>query len=131
HGDANARMARAERAKDLDEDRRVRGPGDADDELTEFADALGDVRRVIGLGEDHPRFGDEHPARFGQLHLPLRPMEQFDAEFILELPDLLTERRLTDVKTLRRLSEVQAVGNGNGVAEVAQFHSSSYAKRLN
>jgi len=58
-------------------------------------------------------------------------MKELDAELLLELPDLLAERRLADMKPLRGLSEVQAVCHGNGVAEMTEFHSPSYAKRLN
>jgi hypothetical protein len=121
--DANAWMTRAERAKDIDEDRRVGRAGHRHDHLTEFTHTLRDVRGVIGLGENHPGFGDEHPARLGELDLPLGAMKEFDAELLFELPDLLTERRLADMKTLRRLSEVQAVGDGDGVAEMTEFHS--------
>jgi len=122
-GDPNAGMTRAERAKDIDEDRRVGRTGHRHDHLTEFADALSDVRGVVGLGEDYPGFGDEHPAGLGELDLPLGAMKEFDAELLFELPDLLTERRLADMKTLRGLAEVQAVGDGNGIAEMTKFDS--------
>ena len=41
---------------------------------------------VVRLREDHPRFGDEHPSCLGELNLPFRPVEEFDAELLFELP---------------------------------------------
>jgi len=58
-------------------------------------------------------------------------VEESDAELLFELPDLLAERRLADMKPLRGQSEVQAIGDGYGIAEVAELHAASYAKRLN
>jgi len=129
--DPNARVARGERAKDIDEDLRIRGAGHRDDQLAELADSVRDVCGVLGLRQDDPRFGDEHPARLGELDLPLGPVEERHAQLLLELSNLLTERWLTDVKALRCLSEVQRIGDGNGVAKMAKFHSASFVTCLN
>ena len=49
-------------------------------------------------------------------------MEKRRAQFFFELTDLLTERRLTDTQTLSGLTEVQRLGEGDDVPEVAEFH---------
>ena len=57
-----------------------------------------------------------------QLDAAVRPMEEPDAEVLLEATDLLTERGLRDVKALRGSAEVQLFRDGYEVAEVAKFH---------
>ena len=53
---------------------------------------------------------------------PLRPTKQASAEFILEAPYLLAQRRLRDVKPRGRTTEMQLFGNGEKGAEVSQLH---------
>jgi hypothetical protein len=53
---------------------------------------------------------------------PFRPTKQAGAEFILEAPYLLAQRRLRDVKPRGRAAEVQLFGNGEKGAEVSQLH---------
>jgi hypothetical protein len=53
--------------------------------------------------------------------MTLRPVEQLDADVLLELPDLLAQRGLTDVQALSGLSEVQGVGDGDRVPEVSKL----------
>lgn len=49
-------------------------------------------------------------------------MEETDAKVALEATNLLTERRLGDVKTPRRSTEVQLFRDRDEIAEVPKFH---------
>jgi len=53
--------------------------------------------------------------------------EQARPDQFLQLADLLAERRLRHAQPLRRLAEVQRIGDGKEVAQVAEFdgHGSS------
>ena len=61
-------------------------------------------------------------ARRGQVDAPSRAGEQGDAELGLELADLLRQRRLRHVEAFGGPAEVPLLGDGDEVAEVAQFH---------
>jgi len=50
-------------------------------------------------------------------------MEETDAEVALEPANLLTERRLRDMKAPRRSTEVQLFCDGDEVAKVTKFHA--------
>jgi len=50
-------------------------------------------------------------------------VEQLDLDLFLELFDLLTERRLRDVETLRGPTEIQLFSDGNEVPQMTQFHA--------
>ena len=56
----------------------------------------------------------------------LVPWKRFPPNSSSNCPDLLTE-----VKSLRRLSEVQGIGDSYGIAEMAEFHSDPDAEHLN
>jgi hypothetical protein len=47
-------------------------------------------------------------------------LEQLDAELALECPDSLAERRLRHVQALGRPAEVQLLGDGDEVRQMAQ-----------
>src|SRR5437016_3836029 len=49
-------------------------------------------------------------------------MEETDPEVALETTNLLTERRLRDMKAPRRSTEVQLLRDGDEVAKVTKFH---------
>jgi len=72
--------------------------------------------------EDLARPHEERGARRGQLDLALVAREQLRADLLLELADLLAERRLGHVQPLRRAAEVQLLGDGHEVAKVSEFH---------
>jgi len=74
------------------------------------------------LRQDDARLLHEHAARFGELHLSLGAMEELDAEFLFELPDLMAERRLAEMQPLGGAAEVQRLGQRDDVAKVAQLH---------
>jgi hypothetical protein len=76
----------------------------------------------LGLGrEDGPRMLEERAARVGQSDAVAGSDEERDAELALELADLLRERWLSDVQPRGRPSEVQLLGDGDEVAEMAEF----------
>ena len=54
--------------------------------------------------------------------------EQRRVDLALERADLLAERRLLHVQLLGRAGDVALVGDGDEVAEMAQFHYEAYAQ---
>jgi hypothetical protein len=81
-----------------------------------------DLRRALRLGQRQPRFDKESSARVRQLDSTARPMEQADAEVILEATNLLTARRLGVLKAPRGSTEVQLFRDRDKIAEVPKFH---------
>jgi hypothetical protein len=81
-----------------------------------------DLRRTVRLGERQPRLDKEGSAGVRQLDSTARPMEEADAEFMLEATNLLTERRLRDVKAPGGSTEVQFFRHRDEIAEVPKFH---------
>ena len=75
------------------------------------------------LGEDHPLRGGQQLTRvveeplptWREHDVPAVADEQREAEVVLELADLLGQRRLADVQAGRGLPEVQLVGDGDEV----------------
>ena len=65
---------------------------------------------------------EEGAAGRRELDPSLRPVEQCDAELLLELAHLLAERRLRDPHAGGGAPEVQLLGDGDEVAEVAELH---------
>ncbi len=58
----------------------------------------------------------------GERHRAPRAHEQLHAQLLLQRADLLAQRRLGDVQPQRRASEVQFLGDGHEVTQVAQLH---------
>jgi hypothetical protein len=58
-------------------------------------------------------------------------LKKLNAEFFLELPDLLAQRRLTDIQPQSGAAEMQFFGYGDQIAQVAQFHDKPPPKVLN
>src|SRR5262249_21574601 len=77
---------------------------------------------ALGAGERVARLGHEGRAGVGEADAPVRAIEQADTDLVLELLDLLAERRARDVEPRGRAPEVQLVGDREGVAEVAELH---------
>ena len=50
------------------------------------------------------------------------PDEKLSADFPLELQDLLAQRRLGDSQMCRSIGEMQVLGDGEEVAQLAEFH---------
>ena len=51
------------------------------------------------------------------------------ADFLLQQPDLLAQRRLADMQALGSAGEMQLLGDGDEVTQVAQLHVSYRLKR--
>jgi hypothetical protein len=96
----------------------------ADDQLPDLPSrrSARDLRRAFRLRQGQPRFDQEGATRVRQLDPAVRSLEETDAELPLEATDLLTERRLRDVKALRGSTEVQLFRDGDEVPEVAKLH---------
>src|SRR4051794_31478973 len=76
----------------------------------------------VGGAQHAARLLEQRTARGGQRDAALRAVEEPDAELLLELADLLADRRLGDVEPLRGAAEVQLFGDGDEVPEMAEFH---------
>ncbi len=61
-------------------------------------------------------------ARVGERHRAPRAHEQLHPQLGLQRADLLAQRRLGDVQAKRGAREVQLLGDGDEIAQVAQFH---------
>jgi hypothetical protein len=49
-------------------------------------------------------------------------MEKSDADFILQIADLLAQGRLTDPEICRSARKIALIGNSQKISQVAQFH---------
>jgi hypothetical protein len=118
---------------DFDEVISIRWPSDTNHQLSglALADALTNILRVRCLREDHSRFLHKHLAGRCELDVVFGPIEKPDTELVLKELDLLAERRLTDVQSVRSLTKVEGFGNGDDVSEVAEFHEGSRARLSN
>jgi hypothetical protein len=63
--------------------------------------------RPIGAGQDISRLVQKHLPRLGQLDATFRPSEQRRLKLGLQLPDLVTQRRLCDPELRGGLTKVQ------------------------
>jgi hypothetical protein len=63
--------------------------------------------RPIGAGQDISRLVQKHLPRLGQLDATFRPSEQRRLKLGLQLPDLVTQRRLCDPELRSGLTKVQ------------------------
>ena len=103
--------------------RQRRGAGHADAQLAGFA-ALGTPGLFDGFvhpGEDRAGFGQEGAAGLGQRHPAAVAQEQAHVHFAFELADLLAQWRLRHAQPLGRAAEVQLVGDGDEIAQMAEF----------
>jgi hypothetical protein len=120
----DGRVTLAEHRQQAREDIQLRGRHVSDDQLPGLPTGrpARDLRRTVRLGERQPRFDKEGSAGVRQLDSTARPMEEADAEFMLEATNLLTERRLRDVKAPGSSTEVQFFRHRDEIAEVPKFH---------
>ena len=101
-----------------------RRTGEADGDAPQFA-ARGAARggeRVVDMGEDGAGIGQQRTAGLGQLDAARLAAQQLHVEFALQRADLLAERRLLHAEPLGGAGDVAFFGDGDEVAEVAQFH---------
>ncbi|GAA2832453.1 hypothetical protein GCM10020220_021710 [Nonomuraea rubra] len=98
--------------------------------VTCVADSYDAAVEVGGLpgGLDHPFGVGQHPAGPVHEHLPglgepgRTAVEQADAQFTLQLPDLAAERWLGHVESFGGGFETAGVGDGDHVAHEPQIH---------
>src|SRR6266699_49628 len=64
-------------------------------------------------------------AGFGKNHRTRQSIEQLLVQFLFQLMDLLTERRLRDVLALRRIGEATLFRDSDKVPELMNFHRRS------
>ncbi|MNY48640.1 hypothetical protein D3C86_1839890 [compost metagenome] len=106
---------------------RRRG-GEADLQLADLAAlcAARHVDRLVQLRQHLARLGQEQPADLAQRHAPVGTLEQAHAQLVLQRLDLLAQRRLGDAQLQGRATEVQLLGDGDEIAQVAEFHGRLY-----
>jgi hypothetical protein len=125
HGALECRHSCCEALQRLRHDRGKRRGDVADPHVTD--------RAVVGSTGRHSRHLRplEHPACLsqecgsgvGQRDLAARAIEQLQAEVLLELADLLADRRLGHVQLLRGTADVQLLLDRNEISELPKFHS--------
>ena len=77
---------------------------------------------MLDATEDVFRLAQEGAAGVGQRHMMTAAIEQCDANFPLEVADLLAERRLRGVESAGGTREVQLFGHRHEVPQMPQFH---------
>ncbi|MCY1228651.1 hypothetical protein D9M72_409780 [compost metagenome] len=68
------------------------------------------------------RAGEEGAARVVQDDAAAGAVEQRRADLLLQLADLLGQRRLRHAQLFRRAREVLGLGGGDEIAQMAEFH---------
>ena len=119
-----ASLKRASSRGDLDAARRQQR-ADRDPPADEAAQLVEVAAHALELAEDAPRPLRDGLPGLGRDDAAAGALEQLGAELGLEPPDLVRERRLRDVKLLRRAGEVAMAGHRLGVHELAQLHRDS------
>nr|WP_237180258.1 hypothetical protein [Rhodoplanes sp. Z2-YC6860] len=82
----------------------------------------GDGHRLLGFAQDIPGAVQHAKAGFGQFDMGVAaPLYELGAELLLELLDLLRERRRTDSEIHRRAAEVLLFGKPHEIAKQPRF----------
>jgi hypothetical protein len=112
------RAALAEHRQQPGEDVQLGGGHVSDGELSDLTAGrtTRNLYRPVRLGQRRLRFDEERAARVRQEDATARPVEEGDAEIAFEHTDLLTQRRLGDVKPPRRPPEVALFRDGDEVS---------------
>ena len=77
---------------------------------------------IIGSLQDRAGFGEKDASGLGQPHGLHAVLEQRDAKFNFQIPDLPAQGRLRDVKSRRRACHVLFFGDGNEKASIRVGH---------
>ena len=121
--DLDVRGGGAEALHDPGDDRQQRRADEVDPQPAGLpgVDPPRGLNGAVELCQQLPGVAQERLARRGQLHPPSGAGQQLAAELVLELADLLAQRRLGDVQPGGRAAEVQLLGDGHEVAQLAQL----------
>jgi hypothetical protein len=84
---------------------------------------LGGQGRPLDLREDLAGFDQQGPPGRGELHVVGGAVQQQHAQFAFEALELLARGRLDDVLAGGRPAEVQLLGQGDEVAQLAKLHA--------
>jgi hypothetical protein len=98
----------------------VRGDAQPEGAGLAGADPRHDALELLDALDDATRLVEQQRAGGRQLDAPRGADEQLDAQRGLERLDALAERRLRDVQARGGAAEVQLLGDGDEVAQVAQ-----------
>jgi hypothetical protein len=117
------REARSERAHDRSDAGRDGRRRKADSKISDLSLAClaGRQDRFLGAGDHSLRVLDEDGSRLRQLDTAAGSIEEFDAELLLELPDLLAEGGLGDVFTLGGTAKMQLRRRGSRKPQLAKL----------
>jgi hypothetical protein len=77
---------------------------------------------LLQLGDQGRRLGLEKLAGLGQAQRPAAAFQQLQAQLVLQLADLLAQRRLGDMQAQGGAAEIQLLGHRQEVAEMTQLH---------
>jgi hypothetical protein len=80
---------------------------------------------AVEARDDRAGLGQEQPAGLGQLDAAVGAVEQPRADRFLQRADLLAERWLGDAEPFGGAAEVQFLGDGDEIVQLAQFHGLS------
>jgi hypothetical protein len=69
-----------------------------------------------------PRAIDQRPSRRRELHGARGSDKERIPDFFFQVPDLLRQRRLRHMKPAGGAAEMQLLGNGEEIAQVAEIH---------
>ena len=86
-----------------------------------------DGATLLAIGEDAVARADTRPRveRGRYYDLALRSLEELNAEFLFQLPDLLTQWRLADVQAYGGTAEVQFFSHRHEIPQMSKLHCSS------
>src|SRR5690606_27195369 len=87
------------------------------------------IHRTADVGQGLAGFLEKQPAGVGQRHVPVAALEQAHPEFLFQGLDLLAQRRLGNAQHLSGAAEMQLLGDGDEIAQVAQFHKGSMSRK--
>ena len=113
----------AEAPDDLGQDAVEGGRHEAERELAlDLADAARHGLHVLGARQHVACVAVEEAAGFGELERACAALEQRGAQLLFQLLDLPAQRGLGDEQALGRAGEIALFGNGDEVAQMAEFH---------
>src|SRR6516162_598813 len=77
---------------------------------------------TVKLGENLPRIFEKKSPSARQPHPPFVAIEQPNLNFLLQLFDLVTERRLRDVEALRGTTKIKLFSDRDEIPQMTRLH---------